>query len=474
MRTCLRTLEACAAWGLLLLPALAAWFYGGTRPWTIQLLAWLAYALALPVLASRCRDLPRGWALLAPVCAGWILVQGWCMTLLPRMLYREDLGAFQIIHRHWADILPGVIDQRASLPVMVRITALLAVLFAAMLLFRETRWQKRFLMVILAGASSVLILGILQKFARAPGIFWEPRRPPGTFFATWFYHGNAASFMAMVFPLLLAGFFAFRGKWMRAGFGAACLLCISGAWLNVSKAGFPLLTLGAGLFFCGTFLAKLLPRVAAHGVVHRRSILSVLGAIVIGALVFPFYAPSAPRWRELASDISRDYPRLLIAEVTVSMVPDAGAFGFGPGTWRLALPHYSHPIGNRAPGVWRYAHQDYLQHLVEWGWLGIVPWAVLLVGGMIRGWWTLLKHRPPGGDSDATVERFFLLACLCALATGCVHALFDFPFQILSLQLLAVFALARAWCVPPPLLVSKLAIDRAPQGLPASNSGPTT
>ena len=47
----------------------------------------------------------------------------------------------------------------------------------------------------------------------------------------------------------------------------------------------------------------------------------------------------------------------------------AGSFGFGPGTFSIVFPFLQQEHGGDLDGILRYAHQDYLQTILEWGFL---------------------------------------------------------------------------------------------------------
>jgi O-antigen ligase len=89
--------------------------------------------------------------------------------------------------------------------------------------------------------------------------------------------------------------------------------------------------------------------------------------------------------------------------------------------------------------IWSNVHNDYLQLAFEWGWLGGAAWAVLLVGGVAcAAWGAGRRYRLP---SDRTI----VVCAGFAVAGVMLHAMVDFPLQVLSLQMYAGILLGLAW-----------------------------
>jgi hypothetical protein len=97
---------------------------------------------------------------------------------------------------------------------------------------------------------------------------------------------------------------------------------------------------------------------------------------------------------------------------------------------------------NRVPGTWRFLHEDYLQTVLEWGWLGSSLWALLVFGGIATGIRSYNKY----ARSEWTPRRRLLEPLvIIALVGVALHALVDFPFQIASIQLYVATYLGLCW-----------------------------
>ena len=374
--------------------------------------------------------------------AGLLAAQGWFMAGNAHGLYDPEFHRF-IPVQSWWEQAPGTIDRAASARLMMRVSALLGALCFTIDLAREPVWRLRLSWSILAAGASVIAFGLIERILGAPMIFWEEGREAGTFFATYVYHGNAGSFINLVLPVAaLLTVRAFRQRdshLQRAICVPALLVTVAGAFVNVSKA--------AMLITCGLLLtlalsqARPIARFWSDG--GRGRVLAVAGAIVLALAMLVTlggWQMARDRWAQLPR-LLQDNPRVVAARITRGMIHDSGWLGFGPGTFETAFPHYSNPAGESIQGIWRYAHQDYLQTVVEWGWTGAACWAVLLFGGLFLAAAAFLNH---GGTLDWETRSFHLAAALGFGATA-LHSLVDFPFQIASLQLYLIAYAGIGW-----------------------------
>jgi O-antigen ligase len=170
------------------------------------------------------------------------------------------------------------------------------------------------------------------------------------------------------------------------------------------------------------------------------------GALAVGLALIAFaqashFEQALNRWQLQTEHIPND-ARWQASRAAVRALPDAGLFGFGPGTFRVAFPTYNRTGSNQVPGIWRFLHEDYLQTLLEWGWIGGIVWALLFFGGIKVGIRAYKEH----GRREWTPRRRVLQPLvIIALMGAAVHALVDFPVQIESIQLYVATALGLCW-----------------------------
>jgi O-antigen ligase len=121
--------------------------------------------------------------------------------------------------------------------------------------------------------------------------------------------------------------------------------------------------------------------------------------------------------------ISKDASRLDIWRDSVSIIKDH-PFGTGLGSFKQVYPVYN--VSTISEKTAYYAHNDYLQLLVEAGWIGFVA--------LVSGFFIFLVrsfHRIKNVSPQTEPLRFFLgIGALSGLVSIAFHSFFDFNLQI--------------------------------------------
>ena len=435
-------------WLVVLSPLIGAFFYaplafGGTIPSTVvvldQLLA-LSFVLWMGLLVYEQRS-PR----LSLVCCGclvFLTALGACDALNPLSIFHAETWSFSPLAEAvtW---LPGTVDEAASLPVLLHMGALLlgGLVLQDAVAGSRPRWLL-FRTVALAGLV-IAAVGMYQKASGADAMLWTtPERSGNHFFGAFRYHGSAASFLNLSWPAAFA--VSLRSRMIRPGGIVASIdlaiafFVLAAVFVNTSKAGQVLGLAGAVIViwrFRSEIFVQSIPRSAAI-------LMGLLFLAVLAVLVLPGLLGSIATWSSFADKGDTLTGRLLAYGACLRALPETGFFGIGPGTFRLVFPFYTNHLGDRIAGIWTYAHQDWLQGLIEWGYTGFAAWAVIYAGAFVRLWRRFKRARERGLlEMTASIS-------LLALTLLLVHSLGDLPLQIPAIQWLVVFYLAVAWSNP--------------------------
>jgi hypothetical protein len=372
------------------------------------------------------------------VCSAVILAQGWWLTFHPIFIsiVAENGGTI--------DAVPEIIRQD-SFNCMVMITILLASFLVLCGLFVDPV-LRRFLLLS-STLSGVLICAIgdvvkisgepLMKYIwKAQDIYWNE-------FAFFQYHGNAGSFLILVWPLILVftrrAYQPTGGLLRKIAWTLFSLTCAAALFLNASKAA-----LVIGLLILPWPFATWLMRLKS------KSVLLIAGCallLVAGALVATSDLVRGSAIQRLSNvpEVSGGMQsRLDDYKMDLNGTSIVGWFGFGPGLFKVAFPYQMSIMRNAGAPVHDYAHEDYLQTVLEWGWFGTIWWALLVFGGLYRAFRTY-AHRERFASKT---ERHLLLAAILGVIAILAHALVDFPLQIASIRYFFLILLALCWASP--------------------------
>ncbi len=156
-----------------------------------------------------------------------------------------------------------------------------------------------------------------------------------------------------------------------------------------------------------------------------------LGGLMLITLLFYWcwigLDPWTEKWGELPDNVQG---RLLLWQASWDIFLDHPWFGIGPGSYRYAIQTYMPYDTYRQIGPVIYAHQDYLQFLIEYGSI-----TTALLGAGLFLWaktsWRIFRKR------ESLYPRLLWCAAAASLIPMYVHGLFDFSWHIPSQFLLA-------------------------------------
>jgi len=435
-----------ARWIFLAALIYAPWAYGGTTSTSIQIINWLlllAFILWIVELLVRWRR-PRFPRLLLFLTCALITIGGW-MALNAISIYDSDFYVFVPL-RNFASHLTGSVDYAISAAWMLRGALLLCAILFVVDVSQSSRWLLRLWYTIGLAGGTIAFVGLLQKATGAQMIFWQTAPVWGakTFFATYYYHGNAGAYLNLVWPLTaglaVRAFTKPSHPGMRALWVSVLILTLGAVLANTSRMA-QLIALLLLIALCVQLGPALLRKVS-----HGEKNIALAGVIAILLTLFALGQAThleqpLNRWQSVTKRISSD-ARWQASRVAIGALRDVGFFGFGPGTFRVVFPSYNNVANKPAPGTWRFLHEDYLQTVLEWGWVGSSVWALLFVGGIAIGIRSYKKSAAHGWAPRRRLLQPFVITALIGVA---LHGLVDFPFQIASIQLYVATYLGLCW-----------------------------
>jgi len=386
------------------------------------------------------RDLP--WIPL--VLLGLILLQGWGMALNAKYVYVAPIMRLLPVPSAvtgW----PGSYDREASLHLMNRLSSFAAIFVMVLDLSRDPVWRRRILLTMGLTGAALTAFGLSEKSVGLMGL-WPQYGHNVWPFATYYYHGNAGAFINLIFPLTVAftarAFFFGISPWWRGLWVLALVIAIAGAFVNVSKAAQAVFLILLLLSLI-TWLRLLRKALFTRKMLLRAAIVLPVFCLAIGGvLYFGDLGMAIVRWTQaLNQTVLVSSGRIGVAQICLQIIPQGGAWGFGPGSFASIFPYATFAEGDSLRGFWRFAHEDYLQTAVEWGYAGAFLWGMFFFGGLLSAFFLALRPR-----RTMRLSTRILLGGVGSSLLGCaLHSLVDFPLQIASLGFYVFIFLAIGW-----------------------------
>jgi len=289
----------------------------------------------------------------------------------------------------------------------------------------------KLIVFIMIGVSVIEALyGLIQALVPSLGVLWVDyvQAYMGDARGTFINRNHFAGLIEMVLPLAL-GFTLAQGGWgqrytlkkilaserlnRQSVFTLAVVMLLLALLFSRSRAGIAGALIGLFTFF-------LLARSAARSLSGYTWLL--LGAIVVLLVIYSVkigIGPIVDRFQELDTANSRlDYWR-----DSLPMVIDH-PFGIGLRNFDKVFPVYN--LSNLSENVVDHAHNDYLQLLIEAGWIGFTA---VISGFLIFMVKSASKIKRLNFQKDPM--RFFLaVGAFSGLVSMAFHSFFDFNLQI--------------------------------------------
>ncbi len=439
-------------WGIVIgysfILALVPFFYGGTPYSIIPYLSASVFGASLICLLTFVFRARRMRLPLLPTCLIIsLLAYGWFMVFNAKGVF--DSGFWEILPlMPTFPSLPGSIDKSLSREIMFRLSAMTLVMLTVIQLGRKPAYLIWVMKTIAISAALICCLGLVQRAAGATDIYWGDRWIGPFFYSTFRYHGNAGAFINITWPLIAVFFLhslqnnqkELKQKLSLQLWGLALLVSTLSLFIHGSRAatGIILLILPIWCWLNRSRLRfiKYLP------IKVWVTILSGFLCVII-TLSIAILGQTSDRLWDITQNTQSIEMRFNAYAASLKMIPDAGLSGFGPGTFKWMFPFYGGGSAPELPGFWRFLHQDYLQTLIEWGYLGTLLWIGFCFINLIQ---LVRLLRLPRARLPSE-SRLLIRAIFIGLLSVVIHALIDFPMQIFSIQLIVFIYLGYLWSI---------------------------
>ena len=289
-------------------------------------------------------------------------------------------------------------------------------------------------------SAALALVGMLQRLDGTDNLLWvfENHLNGGRgAFGPFPYQSNAAQFLNLMWPVMLGFWWVLRQRnqaqrrsQQKFGSGSHVMILVftvltaAAVVLTQSKVG--------AVILVGQMIGVLMFLVLG---IRRQSTVKVTVSILMVAVlgVGGWLGGRTLTERFLSADLENLSGRKLIYRDAVRMVEDFKLFGSGAETFAPLYFFYR----NENPSWDAYVHNDYLETLITFGWLGL---SVIILT-------FILIWLGPIFDNGIPAPPEFIVLIGVAMTGLMAHARYDLPFQIYSLHFEFVVLCALVTCL---------------------------
>ncbi len=376
--------------------------FGAVRLWSFGGLAFICGVGSLLTFLLAFRSERSNWLIVPPGGFVWLIFLLYVLIRIP--------------------FSPIVYEARIE---FLKMASLFAAYWAWMILLdRPKRWRILTSAVFLIGAGICLYAFIQQT--RDPIKVWNiivdyGRRARGTYICP----NHFAAYLEILSCFALGVLLSKSSGWTLRLFAAYGLMSyLPAIYLTQSRSGWIGTFTGLSvvvLLLCWRKSSKLF--FAMLGlipvIVIVTSVVAWNTSPMVRERINAFLIPQSP---ESGKAFKVENSRLDFWKDTITMIKDAPVFGHGGGSYRHVFPRY---ITKIFPRYLRYAHNDYLHHIAEYGILGFILFGLIIIVGSIKYLkWIKRTER----DKSACLAA----GLMGALAATLAHCFFDYNWQYYS------------------------------------------
>ena len=426
---------------------LAPWLWGATEPWSIRFVEYLCLLAVACVMLQLL--LERRWPTPFPH-----------LHLLFTFLGASILG-FQLLRPMQLELFAGGMlyrlpegAMRWPFTVAPAVTADWGFRWATWILFGWALWAhpknpqevRSILKVLVWNGLILAVIGIVQFLSGTDRLLWL-RKPRYlcTLFGPFVYHNNFAAYVNLIFPTamglaLLPGLRPSRREInlnqanstaslaAQIFWSMAAGLILASVSLAYSRSGSIVVALTLMLILLDAWMRRKKPN-SENASGEKNSAVKNwrLPALVLLAGGFLLLGGNLSKVLMRFERTATEAPgRTLVYESCWHASRTSPVWGYGLGSFTSIYPYYRQTeIRNL---YYEYAHSDWVELLLEFGWVGGLPiagWALVALGYPLRERW---NRSSPIRRSLGSVLAIGILGCL-------IHAAMDFPLKIASIQL---------------------------------------